>query len=39
MLDITSKLPVRYTDNFVTFYVRRFWIILYIYYKEKSKLN
>ena len=34
---ITSKLLMRCTDNFVIFYVRWFWIILYIYYKEKVK--
>ena len=31
----TSKLLVRCTDNFVIFYVRQFWIMFYIYYKEK----
>ena len=31
----TSKLLVQCTNNFVIFYVKWFWIILYIYYKEK----
>ena len=33
--EITSKFPVRCTDNFVIFYLRWFWRMLYIYYKEK----
>ena len=32
---IISKLSVRYTDNVMMFYIRRFFRILYIYYKEK----
>ena len=36
-LIITSKLPMRCTNNFVIFYIRPFWIVLYIYYKEKVK--
>ena len=31
----TSKLLVQCTNNFVIFHVKWFWIILYIYYKEK----
>ena len=31
----TSKLPVHRMNNFLIFYVKRFWIMLYIYYKEK----
>ena len=34
---LISKLPVQCTDNFMIFYVRQFWIMLYIYYKEKIK--
>ena len=31
----TSKLLMGYTDYFMIFYVKRFWKMLHIYYKEK----
>ena len=36
---ISSKLPMQCKDNFVIFYIKWFWKILYIYIKQMTRFR